>query len=69
MSTPKSIDKCLVYLLTYNCSKNNAWVKQSTNFVLDGTFINLVVRNINVVKHVCNNTYMSIFVAATIFVL
>ena len=38
------------------------------NSVLDGTIIKVIVGNINVVRHVCNNTYMSIFAAATIIV-
>ena len=37
--------------------KNNTWVKLSTNSVLDGTIIKVIVGNINVVKHVCNNLY------------
>ena len=49
--------------------KNNTWVKLLANSVLDETFIKLIVGNINVVKHVWNNTYMSIFAAATIIVL
>ena len=62
-------DKCLVYLLTCNCCKNNTWVKLSTNPVLDGAIIKVTVGNIHVVKHVCNNTYMNIFAAAIIIVL
>ena len=49
--------------------KNNTWVKLLANSVLDETIIKLIVGNINVVKHVWNNTYMSIFAAATIIVL
>ena len=49
--------------------KNNMWVKLLANSVLDETIIELIVGNINVVKHVWNNTYMSIFAAATIIVL
>ena len=49
--------------------KNNTWVKLLANSVLDETIIELIVGNINVVKHVWNNTYMSIFAAATIIVL
>ena len=62
-------DKCLVYLLTCNCCKKQYVVKLSTNSILDGKIIKVIVGNINVVKHVCNNTYMSIFAAATIIVL
>ena len=62
-------DKCLIYLLTCNCCKKQYVVKLSTNSVLDGTIIKVIVGNINVVKHVYNNTYMSIFAAATIIVL
>ena len=62
-------ENCLVYLLTCNCYKNNAWVKQSTNFVLDRIIIKVIVGKINVVKHVCNNTCMRIFAAATIIIL
>ena len=43
--------------------------KLSTNSVLDGTIIKVIVENTSVVKHVYNNTYMSIFAAATIIVL
>ena len=49
--------------------KNNMWVKLSTNSILDGTIIKVIVGNINLGKHVCNNTYMSFFAAATIIVL
>ena len=56
-------DKCLAYLLTCNCCKKQ-YVGQS-----DGTITKVIVGNINVVKHVCNNTYMSIFAAGTIIVL
>ena len=49
--------------------KNNTWVKLLANSVLDETIIKLIVGNINVVKRVWNNTYMSIFAAATIIVL
>ena len=42
-------DKCLAYLLTCNCCRNQMWVKQSTNFVLDGSIIKVIVGNINVV--------------------
>ena len=62
-------DKCLVYLLTCNCCKKQYVVKLSTNSILDGKILKVIVGNINVVKHVCNNTYMSIFAAATIIVL
>ena len=62
-------DKCLVYLLTCDCCQKQYVVKLSTNSVLDGTVIKVTVGNINVVKHVCSNTYMSIFAAATIIVL
>ena len=47
--------------------KNNMWVKLSTNSILDGTIIKVIVGNINLGKHVCNN--MSFFAAATIIVL
>ena len=57
----------LIVLLTV--VKNKTWVRQSMNSVLDGTFIKVIAGNINVVKHVCNNHYMSIFAAATIIVL
>ena len=60
-------DKCLVYLLNCNCyKKNNAWVIRSTNSVLDGTIIKVIVGSISVVKHACNSTYMSIFAIAAI---
>ena len=39
------------------------------NSFLDGTVIKVIVGNINVAKHVWDNTYMSIFAAATIIVL
>ena len=57
----------LIVLLTV--VKNKTWVRQSMNSVLDVTFIKVIAGNINVVKPVCNNHYMSIFAAATIIVL
>ena len=45
------------------------FVKLLTNSVLDATIIKTIIGNINVLKHVCNNIYTSIFAAATIIVL
>ena len=48
--------------------KSNMWVKLLTNSIFDRTIIKAIVGNINVVKHVCNKTYMSIFAAGIIIV-
>ena len=61
-------DKCLVYLLTYNCCKKYGG-QTIDEFRCRSNNYKVIVGNINVVKHVCNNTCMSIFAAATIFVL
>ena len=50
-------------------AKNITWVKRSKNSVLDRAIIKVNLRNINVVKSLCNNTYMSFLAAATIIIL
>ena len=55
---------CLVYLLTCNCCK-----KQYVGQTVDEFRFRWNNYKSNCRKHVCNNTYMSIFAAATIIVL
>ena len=65
----KCNDKYLVYRLACNGCKKQYVGQQSTNSVLDGTIIKVIVGNINGVKRVCQNTYMNNFAAATIILL